>query len=220
LQPIKEDIDVYDIIKSDWANCDTDFLSAYWVVKNYGGADLKEFQEDLKQKHAVNLGADGEANLHTTEIPYEAKKEFLALATKDIYRDGMGVNMGEITGAVTATEIRAMFYNLAMKATKTERMINRFLENVLFFYGETGELDVTYTRDLVIDELAIINAVKGLKGIISMKTLYEQIPWIDDVDGEIARMDEEQDKMMESISYGNNTEEVKVEDTETTIPKA
>ncbi len=224
LQPIQSDIDVYDIVKSDWANNLEDFNAMWWVVKNYGGADLKEFQADLKEKHAINLGEDGELDMKTIDIPYEAKKEFIELAKADIFRDGMGVNMSEINGAVTATEIRAMFYNLSMKATKTERMVNSFLKDVLFFYDykETDDLEVVYNRDMIVDELAIIDSVVKMRGVVSDHTLYSQIPWIDDVDGEIKRMEEQKEKeqkeMINTIAYGDEADDD--EESEATVSKA
>ncbi len=220
LQPIKADIDIYDVVKSDWANNLEDFQAMWWVVKNYGGADLKEFQEDLKQKHAIKVGDDGEVDMKTLDIPYEAKLEFIKLAKADIFRDGMGVNMSEINGAVTATEIRAMFYNLSMKATKTERMVNRFLQDALFFYGyvDTTDFEVTYNRDMIVDELSIIESISKLKGTVSDRTLYEQIPWVSDVDEEIKRMEEQQKSMIDSIAYDEGADDD--EESTPTIPKA
>jgi len=60
-------------------------------------------------------------------------------------------------------------------------------------------MEIIFNRDMMMDEGQIISNIKNSVGILSLKTLLEQDPWIDDADKELARIEEEKRKEQKDL---------------------
>ena len=194
LEPIKGAIDAYDFTMSDFANNLEDFQENWWVIKNYGGQNIKEFFENFKMNKAIKVGEDGDVKREVQEVPYEAKVAFCDLINSDIYKKSMSVDTSSIEGNVTNVQIRSMYAGLDLKATKFERRSNEFLGDLIEFYGYSkDDLFVTYDRNLVINELEKVTVANQSRGLVSEQVRLENHPWVDDPQAEIDRMKGESD---------------------------
>ena len=123
---IKEKIDAYDRILSDFSDNLDRANDVYWALNNFGGS----IQEALLTQQYINemkmvlnqtdgSGGGGTAEPHTIEVPYAARKEALALLRKELYADFMALDMDTLTGgSLTNVAIRAAMANLNLKADR------------------------------------------------------------------------------------------------------
>lgn len=186
-------IDAYDLIESGFAN-DLDNAQIYWILHNTGGMDdldLSQFIERLKFVGAavVDDTAGTGAEAHTVEIPHEARDSLLELLRKDIYRDFMALDVENIvSGAITATQIRAAYEALNSKTDEYEYNVLEFLHGVLNVIGIDDS--PTFTRSVM------VNVQEGVQ------TLVQAAPFLDDdyVTEKIMTLLGDKDKVDEVLS--------------------
>lgn len=175
---LREGIDCYDLIKSGFCNDLSDAAQIYWILQNAGGmseVDLARFVERLKITHAVNVDDGVSAEAHTTEVPFESREALLDRISKDLYRDAMALNVQDIvTGAITATQIRAAYELLTEKCDKFEFHVLDFLDKILFLAGIENEKP-TFTRSLIINKLEEIQAVEASADNLSSEYVTRKI---------------------------------------------
>ena len=202
LKRIKRLIDVYDITSSDFANNIDDFQDVYWILKNYGGEDIDEYMNQVKKFKTIKVGDDGEAKAETIQIPTEARKTILDILERNIYKFSMGVDYDTITGATTATEIKAKTMNLDLKANKFENQYRLFMRQVEYFINKYNSFKglpaiepivIKFNRAMIVNKAEEVESLMKLKGSISNETLIELLPYNIDVEKELERMAKEQE---------------------------
>ena len=101
--------------------------------KDLKGIICDELQQNLKTKKIVGVGAEGGIEVHTIDVPYEARKVKMELDEKNIYRFGMGLNMSGLkdTSATTNIAIKAAYSLLDLRCKHLERNIKRFLRKIV-----------------------------------------------------------------------------------------
>ena len=153
LEAVKPLIDDYDIHASSLTNNLVDFDTPLHVVKGFQGDDLSELQQNLKTKKIVGTDEDGGVEVHTVDIPYQARQAKLDLDEKSIYKFGMGLNMHGLkdTSATTNIAIKAAYSLLELRCNKVIDQLELFLqeltEPVLAEINEQG--GTKYTMDNV-----------------------------------------------------------------------
>lgn len=160
---IREQIDCYDLIKSGFANDVDDASQIYWVIQNAGGMDeldLAKFIERMKTVRAAIVEDDGaKAEAHTLDVPYESREKLLDRLSKDLYRDAMALDTERIvSGATTATQIKAAYEPLNAKTDEFEYCVLDFLTNLLAVAGINDE-QPTFTRSVVVNKAEEIGNV-------------------------------------------------------------
>lgn len=133
LPAVKLLIDDYDIMASSLTNNLIDFDNPLHVVKGYSGDNLDELQQNLKTKRIVGVDENGGIEVHTVDIPYQARVAKLELDEKNIYKFGMGLNMAGLkdTSATTNIAIKAAYSLLELRCKKMREQIEKFLEDIL-----------------------------------------------------------------------------------------
>lgn len=133
LKTVKPLIDDYDLMASSLSNNLIDFDTPIHVVKGFQGNDLTKLQQNLKTKKIVGVDEDGDVEIKTVDIPYQARQAKLELDEKNIYRFGMGLNMSGLkdTSATTNIAIKAMYSLLELRAKKLELRLKQFLRKLV-----------------------------------------------------------------------------------------
>ena len=133
LKPVKELIDDYDLMASSLSNNLVDFDTPVHVVKGFQGDNLDELQHNLKTKKIIGVDEDGGMEVHTVDVPYQAREAKLNLDEKNIYRFGMGLNTSGLkdTNATTNIAIKAMYSLLDLKCSKLEIRLKQFLRKLI-----------------------------------------------------------------------------------------
>ena len=131
LEPIKALIDDYDMMQCGLSNNLADFDTPLHVVKGYNDENLDVLQHNLKTKKLVGVDEDGGIEVHTVDIPYQARQAKASDDEKNIYRFGMGLNMSGLkdTTATTNLAIKAAYALLDMKSDRLEIRLKKLLRN-------------------------------------------------------------------------------------------
>lgn len=133
LKVIKDLIDDYDLMASSLSNNLVDFDTPIHVVKGFQGDNLDELQINLKTKKIIGVDDDGGVEVHTVDVPYQAREAKLNHDEKNIYRFGMGLNTSGLkdTNATTNIAIKAAYSLLDLKCSKLEIKLKQFLRKII-----------------------------------------------------------------------------------------
>lgn len=144
LKPIKDIIDSYDLMNAGLANNIQDTSEALYVVKGFQGDNLDELMMNIKTKKHIGVDENGDVEIRTIDIPYEARKTKMEIDEKNIFRMGMAVNTEGLkdSSATVSVAIKSAYTLLEMKANKLETQIKLFMRKLL---------------DVVLDEINQLN---------------------------------------------------------------
>ena len=132
LKPIKALIDSYDLMNCGLANNIQDTNEALYVVKGFQGDNLDELMVNVKAKKHIGVNEDGGIEVHTVDIPVEARKVKMEVDEKNIYRFGMGFNSAQLgDGNITNIVIKSRYALLDLKCTKLEIRLKQFMRKLL-----------------------------------------------------------------------------------------
>ena len=132
LKPIKDLIDDYDLMSCGLSNSIQDTNEALYVVKGFQGDNLDELMLNVKAKKHIGVDEDGGIEVHTVDIPYQARQTKLELDEKNIYRFGMGFNSAQLgDGNITNIVIKSRYALLDLKCNKLEIRLKQFMRKLL-----------------------------------------------------------------------------------------
>ena len=210
LKPIKALIDDYDLMSCGLSNNLADFDHPLHVVKGFQGDNLDELQVNLKTKKMIGVDDTGGVEVHTVDIPYQARQAKMAEDEKNIYRFGMGFNSAQLgDGNVTNVVIKSRYALLDLKCNKLEIRMKQFLKKIVkVVIDEINRIDGTdyqvsdvwfdFEREVMTnaqDNATIektdaekqqiqINTILSLQGVIDDETIIQTICDILDINYE------------------------------------
>ncbi|MEG0282565.1 MAG: phage portal protein [Clostridia bacterium] len=149
---MKNTIDLYDRIFSEFGNDFDRYQQIYWVFKNCGGMneqDIGKFMTKLKvfggaDVDSENGNANAEAN--TIDIPYAARQVALEMLEKRIYKDYGAIDISNISSNATQDEINSKYMPLDLKVDEFEYYIREFLEKLFNLLGREN-IKFKFNRD-------------------------------------------------------------------------
>lgn len=176
LKPVKALIDDYDLHACSLSNNLKDFDTPIHVVSGFNGENLDELQTNLKTKKVVGVDSEGDVQIRTVAIPYDARKAKLDIDEQNIYRFGFGFNSTQVgDGNVTNVVIRSRYTLLDLKAYKLKKRLQKMLKPII---------------QIVLDEVNAEN-----KTDYQMKDIYfeftHEIPTNEKENAEIAKVEAE-----------------------------
>lgn len=199
----KDFIDMIDIDISDLANNIQDIQEVIWVLENYAGQDLRDFMEDLRQNKSIKVGAGGSVDALKNEIPTDARKELFQTLQKSIYKFGQGVDLDVASISNVAQETLTIMFsrldlkcdNFEIRLTKSIRELYNFLSDYLYYATgveiDLSEVEITFNRDIIINESSRIENLVKSTNILSEKTILSNHPYVKDVNMEMELLDAE-----------------------------
>ena len=132
LKPIKALIDSYDLMNCGLANNIQDTNEALYVVRGFQGDNLDELMLNIRAKKHIGVDEEGGIDIHTIDIPVEARRTKMEIDEKNIYRFGMGFNSAQIgDGNITNVVIKSRYALLDLKANKLEIRLKQFMRKLL-----------------------------------------------------------------------------------------
>ena len=180
LEGIKEQIDAYDFIKSGFANDLDDATQIYWLLQNTGGmddVDLAKFMQRLKTTKIANIDADegGALTPYTVQVPYQSREVYLERLEKDIYNDAMALNVSGIqAGNITATQIKAAYEDINLRADAFEEQVLEFMQAVFELAGVENE-KITFNRSKVVNTSEEIQTILSTGELLPMEYKVKKI---------------------------------------------
>jgi hypothetical protein len=180
---LQEDIDAYDFISSDLVDNILQIEGIYWVIKNYGGDDLKQLRDEIAQiKMTYTDGDNAGADSHTIEVPYNAKQVALNLIETKMYRDTMSLDTRVLTGgSLTNIAIKVAMTDLNLKTDLFEYQAIDTLQNILSLLGYPDEQFQFKRRSITNDTEMVQNISMMLSdGYVDDEWAVENNPLIAD----------------------------------------
>ena len=176
------------------------------VLKNYGGASLKEFMHDLKENKAIkfNQVGTGDASGVDTlqiDIPVAAREKMLELTKNNIFLQGQGIDPANFKDSnASGVAIKMLYSHLELQAGQTEtnfrpsisKLVRAIMQAQGFKDAETRTITQTWTRTQVEDNLTKAQAVATVANFTSRAAVAKNNPLVDDWQQEL--IDEQNDK--------------------------
>lgn len=211
---LKNKIDLYDIILSDFGNNLEDNNDIYWVLKNYQGQDMSEFLADYKYFKTIKTDDDGGAEAKTMETPHEARQVALNILRQQIYEDAMALDMKTLTGgSLTNVAINSAKTDLDLKTDEFEWQCVEYVESILELYNEYKTInledDIKFIRRTITNDTEVIDNIYKMRSDIDQETALRLNPYIDDK--EIPNIIKSLDKETE-IAYNNIVSNIKTDE--------
>lgn len=191
-------------------NMQEDARNTILILKNYDGQDLGEFRHNLSTFGAVKVRNDGGVETLQIEINAENYKSVLELMKKALIENARGYDAKDdrLSGNPNQMNIQSMYSDIDLDANGMETEFQAAFEQLLWFINQDfsnrgmGDFDgediqITFDRDILINESEAIDNCSKSVGILSTETIVEQHPWVTDVEVELARLRKEKDEAME-----------------------
>lgn len=132
LNPVKALIDDYDLMACGLSNNLQDVSEALYVVKGFQGDNMEELMQNIKTKKHIGVEPDGDVDVKTVDLPYDARVKKLEIDEKNIYKFGMGFNAAQLgDGNITNIVIKSRYALLDLKCNKLETKIKAFLKKLV-----------------------------------------------------------------------------------------
>lgn len=206
LENIKPLIDVYDKVYSGFINDLDDIQELILILTGYGGTDLNEFLSDLKQYKVIKMDADeagaGVSTLNM-EIPIEARQAVLDATRKAIFEQGQGFDpQPENFGNQSGEALKFMYCLLEMKTglmeTEFRLGFSRLVRAICRYEKlDCRHIDQIWTRTCIKNDTEQAQICRDSVGIISLKTILKNHPFVEDVEEELAQLEKESQEKQE-----------------------
>ena len=214
-------IDAYDALVSDDLNDFEYFVDAYLAL--YGYTAEPEDIAKMKDQRVLLMDMDSKAEWLTKSGDSTGVETTKQRLERDIHKfsktpDSNDTNFGANVSGV------AMRYKLlgtenlgSIKERKFKKGLQRRLELISHILNVLSRpsfdwlgVEITFSRNLPVNEDDVSTMIKNLNGIVSKQTLVAQLPFVDDPEQEMKQLNNE---LKSSIFYANpNLEEQEEED--------
>ena len=212
-EPVISLIDAYDTMESDSVNDFAYFVDCYLAL--YGFTAEAEDVQKMKENRILLMDEGTSAEWlvkNSNDTTIENMKNRL---DADIHKFAKCPNLADKEFASNASGIAIKFKTLgtenlvAIKERKFKRGLQQRLELMSMISSVLREgfdwraIDIVFTRNLPSNDVDIANMVNSLRDIVSDETLLAQIPFVDDVQAEIERVDKQKEKAKEQNPFFN-----------------
>lgn len=200
-EPVISLIDAYDRMESDSLNDFDYFVDAYLVLSG-----LQADSEDIatmKKNRVILLDQDSNAEWLTKNGNDSSVENVKTRLDKDIHKFAKVPDMSDEAFAGNASGVAIKYKTMpmedvvAIKERKFKKSLQRRIELIFAMLGVKSTLydwraiDITFKRNLPVNESEIATMVSKLNKIVSKKTLVAQVPFVEDPDEELARLEKE-----------------------------
>lgn len=210
LKPIKNLIDAYDLINSNYVNTVEDLKEIIWLITGYGAEDLLALIENLRVNGIARTNdTTGKIDAKLLPIPYEAREALLKRLKELIYEFGRAVdttNKDLIGQAPSGVSLEFLYSDLDMKADDIITSLRASIYEILWYVlydlkmenqitSNVNEFDfkIEFNKSRIFNEIEKVQALSNDQ-FLSTKTKLELNPWIDDPDVELQRINEEKEE--------------------------
>lgn len=204
LKGMRGQIDVYDLVKSGFANDLDDIAQIYWIISGGDGMsnkDLADFRARLKLQHIAKVDEENSSvTPHTQDIPYQARETFLNDIRNSIYEDFGGLDVHTIAAGATNDHIDAAYQPMDEEADDFEFQVTEFIQSILNLMGI--EDNPVFKRNRISNQAEQTQMVLSASEYLDAETVLNKLPFItvDEVSEIMVRKDRETASQMDDIT--------------------
>ena len=197
-----------------------DVRNTILVLVNYDGQNLAQFRKNHAQYGAVKVitidGAAGDLKTLQIEVNSENYKVIIELFKKAIIENARGYDAKDdrLGNNPNQMNIQSIFSDIDLDANGTETEYQAAFEEVLWFVNchlantgqgnfENEDVDIIFNRDMLISESEIISNINNSQDL-SLESRLANHPWVDDVNAELKRIEEEKQKEIALYPFPSN----------------
>ena len=205
---LKNKIDAYDRIQSDFADNLDRANDVYWVLNNFGGTtdDIIELLEQIQKVKAVanisdGTGSGSTATPHTIEVPYEARRVALDLLERAMHADAMALDVRALTGgSLTNVAINAASRDLQLACDRLEWQVRKTVQGLLRLIGVETE-SIRFKRNSIANDTETLQNIYLCREDLTREYALRLNPMIEDADipDLLAAKDAEDDTGMDDV---------------------
>lgn len=218
-EQVLTEIDAYNTLQSDRVNDKEQFVDSILVIRgamledsvNADGEVVQTGMQKLRTERLLNLpDADADASYLANTMNAAETEVLKDSIASDIHKLSLVPDLTDKQFASNASGV-AMKYKLfgleQLTKVKEEwfregllwrlRLFINFLRMKGAAMPDAEDVQITFKRSLPANELEIAQMVATLNDTVSRKTLLGQIPFVDDVEDEIAQLNEQLNENME-----------------------
>lgn len=224
-------IDAYDKLESDSLNDFEYFVDAYLAL--YGFTADGEDIANMKQNRVLLMDEGTSAEWLTKNTADNHIENIKNRLDNDIHKFSFCPNMSDENFGNNSSGISIKFKMfgtdniVAIKERKFKRGLQQRLEliaaigNLVRLAFDYRMVDIVFTRNIPTNVMDIAEMINKLRDVVSMETLLAQIPFVDNVQAELERVEQEKEKnpfFISTLQYdmAAATNETEVEPKETT----
>lgn len=218
-------IDAYDKLESDSLNDFEYFVDAYLAL--YGFTAEPEEIIDMKQKRVLLMDEGTSAEWLTKNTADAHIENMKSRLDNDIHKFSFCPNMSDENFASNASGVSIKYKLLntenlvSIKERKFKRGLQQRIELLAAINALTHtsfdyrEIEFTFTRNIPANTTDIAEMINKLSDVVSKETLLAQLPFIDDVQSELERIEQEKETnpffqaginyMTGAMSHGNES---------------
>ena len=204
-------IDAYDKLESDSLNDFEYFVDAYLAL--YGFTAEPEDIQQMKENRVLLMDEGTSAEWLTKNVSDTNIENIKNRIDADIHKFAKCPNMADKEFASNASGVAIKFKLLgtenkvSIKERKFKRGLQQRLELLATINGVLSDgfdwrsIDIVFSRNIPSNDTDIANMVNTLSGIVSEETLLAQLPFIENVQDEIERLDADREKNKENNPF-------------------
>jgi hypothetical protein len=197
-ESLKNDIDLYDRVMSDFGDNLDRANDIYYIVQNYGGANLKQLIDEIEEYKAIYVDGDAGASIHTLEVPHEARRTALELLERQMYKETQTLNTEELSGgSLTNVAIKVALTDLDLKTDMFQWEAEAFVRGLLSLF-DAGDAEIEFKRRSLVNDTETIDNIYKMREDIDLETALELNPLIpeDRIKEVLGRVDAENMKRL------------------------
>lgn len=218
-------IDAYDKAQSDTANDFEEFTDAFLCLVNLSGTEKEDIQK-LKEDKVLLLDEQGQAEWLIKNINDTALENYKKRLNDDIHKFAKIPDvtdekfMGNTSGESMKYKLLPLDQVIAAKQRKFKRALQRRLELICsYLQWKTGksydyrDIDINFEVNKPINEKEMVEMALKMVGLTSLSTALSKVPGVDDVEMELAKIEEEK-RMYVDLDMLEDEEEKEVVENE------
>jgi len=210
--------DAYNELLSDEVDDFEAFADAYLVLKGIT-ADEDDLKA-MKEHRVLMMDSDADAQYLTKSIGDTQIQNMLQNVNDQIHKISASPDFNDdkfMAQSGIAMRYKLVGFENAASAIESnmKKALQRRLELICGIIGLIGasneklwrEAQITFTRNLPSDLTQTVQIVNQLRGIVSQETLLTLLPFVQDVDEEMARVKAEKEESMELYNFSPISED-------------
>ena len=166
-------------------------------------------------------GRGGDVKALTVEVHAENYKAILEVFKQALIENCKSYDTKDnrLTGDANQMHLQSIYQDIESDAQEMETEYQAAFEDLLWFIDQhlanTGqgdfekvEVEITFNRNILVNETELIQNCNSSVGILPMKVILEKHPWIKDVEETMKLLEEEERKKLEMTDpYGTAFEQ-------------
>ena len=196
-------IDAYDKAQSDTANDFEEFTDAFLCLVNLSGTEKEDIQK-LKEDKVLLLDEQGQAEWLIKNINDAAIENYKKRLNDDIHKFAKIPDilddkfLGNTSGESMKYKLLALDQVIAAKQRKFKRALQRRLELICSYLQwktnkvyDYRDIDIQFKVNKPINEKEMVEMALKMVGLTSLSTALSKVPGVDNVEMELAKIEEE-----------------------------